>query len=527
MCKLLKVPRSLIYYHIKNRQKENKISEKEVKLENAVIRIFRESRNNYGTRKIKKQLERVGIRASRRKIGKIMKKLALCYILRSLENLCPWPKLIEILYWRLAMKTKHDNIIRLEGYHPTQLKVFFTMVTLYTFYFASNYNLGPATKYIQEELSFTNTEFGVLFTIFTLGFGLGQFVAGFLGDRYNPKMLMLFGAIGSIMANISFALSSNMSLFSLFWGINAVSLAMGWSPGCSILFRWIPQKRWGLFMGFFDAFAFLGGIIIYPIAGFSIYYFGWRSVFFISPGLLFAWTIMFFFVVKSNPQDAGLAVEWTTDSLSHNSNPVCLKDYLKVLTNPTINLICVTAICSQFVRWGLVNWVIKILTESTAIGGYGLSLIIAASIASSMHWGGAFFSIFMGYVSDIVFRGSRWQTITLGFALSGVSLIIVYFTGPTIIYIKGGTIILTILLFISGGCIQGVQAPIFNLPGDILGVRLGGTGVGVINGWSYIGASFAGSALGFMMDQFSLTSGILIMAIISLVGAIIITFVKR
>jgi putative transposase len=54
MCKLLKVPRSLVYYHINTRQKASKISEEEVKLENAVIRIFRESRNNYGTRKIKK-----------------------------------------------------------------------------------------------------------------------------------------------------------------------------------------------------------------------------------------------------------------------------------------------------------------------------------------------------------------------------------------------------------------------------------------------------------------------------------------
>src|SRR5690606_11616278 len=77
MCKLLKVPRSLVYYHINNRQKSNKISKEEVELENAVIRIFRESRNNYGTRKIKKQLEREEIRVSRRRIGQIMKKYSL------------------------------------------------------------------------------------------------------------------------------------------------------------------------------------------------------------------------------------------------------------------------------------------------------------------------------------------------------------------------------------------------------------------------------------------------------------------
>lgn len=423
------------------------------------------------------------------------------------------------------MTKKHGGIIRTEEYHPIQLKVFFTMITLYTFYFASNYNLGPATKYIQSEFLLSNSEFGILFTIFTLGFGLGQFAAGFLGDRYDPKLLMFMGAIGATAANICFGLADSMAAFSVFWGINAVSLSMGWSPGCSILFRWIPRKRWGLFMGLFDAFAFLGGIIIYPIAGFAITYFSWRAAFFISPALLFTWSIVFYIIVKSNPEDAGLTVEWSGDEAPEKR--VDLKDYLKILKSPLMNMICIVAVCSQFVRWGLVNWMIKILTESAATGGYGLALLTAASIASAMHWGGALFSVGMGYVSDTVFRGSRWQTIAIGFVISAASLLLVYFAGAALLTCKGGLAILTILLFLSGGCIQGVQAPIFNLPGDILGSRLGGTGVGVVNGWSYIGASFAGGALGFMMDSFGLTSVILFMAGISVAGAVLIILIKK
>ncbi|MCQ6963920.1 transposase, partial [Methanolobus chelungpuianus] len=56
MCKLLKVPRSLVYYHINKRAESNKISKEEIQLENEIIDIFRKSRNNYGTRKIKKEL---------------------------------------------------------------------------------------------------------------------------------------------------------------------------------------------------------------------------------------------------------------------------------------------------------------------------------------------------------------------------------------------------------------------------------------------------------------------------------------
>ncbi len=419
----------------------------------------------------------------------------------------------------------NSNLIRTDKLHPVQMKVFFTMIALYTFYFTSSYNLGPATKYIQEDFNLTNSEFGILFTIFTLGFGLGQFAAGFLGDRYNPKLLMMIGAVGSIVANVGFGLSNSMTGFCIFWMVNSLALSMGWSPGCSILFKWIPRHRQGLFMGLFDAFAFLGGIIIYPVAGFAITYISWRAVFFIPPALLASWTLVYFFIVKSTPEEKGYVVEWKENDVEERK--ATGKDYLSILRSPLMNLVCLVAICSQFVRWGLVNWIIKILSESPGNGGFGLTLIAAAVIASGMHWGGAFFSIGMGYISDTVFKGSRWQIISIGFLTSAGSLFIVYIAGPGLLGLPFGLPLLALLLFLAGGCIQGVQAPIFNLPGDVLGPNLGGTGVGIVNGWSYLGASFAGGSLGFVMDHYTLTAGLMLMGALSLAGAILAVLIKR
>lgn len=66
MCKVLKLPRSTYYYESKSIESPDEITPK-------VIEIFRVSRNNYGTRKIKVELRKQGITVSRRKIGKIMK----------------------------------------------------------------------------------------------------------------------------------------------------------------------------------------------------------------------------------------------------------------------------------------------------------------------------------------------------------------------------------------------------------------------------------------------------------------------
>ena len=458
------------------------------------------------------------------------------------------------------MLAKDSRILKENEFHPVQLRVFFVMITLYTFYFTCNNNLGVAADRIQQSFDLSNATFGILFTIFTLGFGLGQFFSGYLGDRYSPKLLMFLGAIGATAANIGFGLSSGMKPFAIFWAINAVSLSMGWSPGCSVLFRWIPQKRWGLFMGLFDAFAFLGGIIIYPVAGFAITFLSWRAAFFLPALLLLMWSVVFCIYVKDTPQQYGFTVEWEHSGVSDVKDPapgsgdakdsasdtVCLRDYADVMKHPAILLTALATICSQFVRWGLVNWIIKILITPCSVdapglaesaggglfagsqsGGFGMALMAATIAASAMHWGGAFFSIALGHISDTVFHGSRWQTILMGFLVSTAGLLIIYFWGLRILMLPGGVVILGALLFFAGGCIQGVQAPLFNLPGDILGTRLGGTGVGIVNGWSYLGASFAGISLGAMMDAFGLTSCLLLMAGISLAGAVVTAVLRR
>lgn len=65
MCKVLKISRSLVYYKPKNKRKDKE-------LENHIIRIFKESKNNYGSRKIKVELAKIGYQVSLRRIRKYM-----------------------------------------------------------------------------------------------------------------------------------------------------------------------------------------------------------------------------------------------------------------------------------------------------------------------------------------------------------------------------------------------------------------------------------------------------------------------
>jgi transposase InsO family protein len=70
MCKVLKISRTVYYY------KHKKVVA-DTKLENSVIEIFKKSRNNYGTRKIRVELKKQNIDTSRRRIARIMAKYGL------------------------------------------------------------------------------------------------------------------------------------------------------------------------------------------------------------------------------------------------------------------------------------------------------------------------------------------------------------------------------------------------------------------------------------------------------------------
>ena len=67
MCEILQIPRSTYYYKAKAKPDE-------IELTASIVNIFKASRNNYGTRKIKVKLKDRNIVASRRRIVRIMKQ---------------------------------------------------------------------------------------------------------------------------------------------------------------------------------------------------------------------------------------------------------------------------------------------------------------------------------------------------------------------------------------------------------------------------------------------------------------------
>lgn len=423
-------------------------------------------------------------------------------------------------------QTQEKRVLKATALTLWQIRAFFSMGILYLFYYFCKYNLGVATPEIQEEFGFTSKQFGWVTTIFTLTYAAGQFINGFLGDRYGPKLVMIIGALGGIGANVLFGLSGTLTFFILFWAINAYFSSCGWAPGSRILYNWFPENHWGTWMGVYNALCYTGGALVLTIAGIAVTRWGWRAAFFVAPVFLFAMTIVFLFLGKNSPQDAGLTPEWEEEKPEKPTKRTGAREYWLAFTNLRMNLAYLSGFGASFIRWGIITWMVKILAEPVEKGGFGLSIAAASTITSLAHWGGAFFSLILGVVTDRLFKGSRWQTILIGFVVGSLPLFYIA-KGPAILNYPMGLFLLGVAMFVSGGLIQGIQTPLFDLPGDILGREMGGTGVGIMDGWMYVGASFAGVFLGWWLDSYGLLSGVMLMAVVGVVSGLLAILIRR
>lgn len=81
---------------------------------------------------------------------------------------------------------------------------------------------------------------------FSLGYVLGQFVAGWAADRFGARRPLLFGGLLSALMTVAIASNVPLALFCFFQVLNGFAQGFGW-PAISKLFSiWIPRAEWAV-----------------------------------------------------------------------------------------------------------------------------------------------------------------------------------------------------------------------------------------------------------------------------------------
>jgi MFS transporter, ACS family, glucarate transporter len=172
---------------------------------------------------------------------------------------------------------------------------------------ADRANFGIALPYMKKEFHITNTEAGLIVSLFSFAYALVQIPVGMLYRRLGEKASGIFLALCMVFTSLFTALMATTSSV-LLLQLYRIGLGLAEGPlgiGCTnVINRWFPPQEKGLATGLWIAASKLGPLMVPSVCLIVIAIWGWREIFYVFavPGFLFA--ILWIFMVTNSPSES-------------------------------------------------------------------------------------------------------------------------------------------------------------------------------------------------------------------------------
>lgn len=170
--------------------------------------------------------------------------------------------------------------------------------------------LSIAAPSVMKEFSISETEMGVVFSAFLASYTLLMIPGGRWADRYGPRKVFTFFALGSGSATALFSLGAKPGLGALIGIIPAfvvIRIAFGiftspiYPTAGKMSANWFPPSQHARVMGIVNGGAGLGGAVSPLLFSWMIFTFGWRLSFLLAGLATIALGLVWHFSVTDHP----------------------------------------------------------------------------------------------------------------------------------------------------------------------------------------------------------------------------------
>ncbi|NGX50875.1 MAG: Membrane sensor protein UhpC [Chlamydiae bacterium] len=403
-------------------------------------------------------------------------------------------------------------------YRYWRIRVFYSMYIGYALFYFTRKSFVFAMPALISELGFDKSQLGILGTLLAVSYGLSKFFSGVISDKSNLRYFMGLGLILTGVFNIFFGLSSTISLFALFLGLNGLFQGWGSPPCAKLLTYWYSKTERGRWWGVWNTSHNIGGALIPILCAIVIQYFGWRYAMFF-PGVL-AIIVGFFLInrLRDSPRRVGLpSVEKFRndypDEKSKNESEevknISPKEILveHVLKNKAIWILAISFFFVYIIRTAINDWIQLYLMEEK-----GYTIMLAGSCVFWFEIGGIFGSLSAGWLSDTVFKGKRGPVNVLFSIGIILTLLALWFVS------SGSLLLISIVMFSFGFVIFGPQMLIGMAAAELADKEAAGTATGFVGLFAYSGAAVAGWPVGRITQDYGWTGFFVFLAVCSMVA---------
>ncbi len=171
---------------------------------------------------------------------------------------------------------------------------------------ADRANFGIALPYMKKEYGISNTEAGLIVSLFSFAYGFVQIPVGLMYKRLSEKTTGILFSVFMLLTSLFTGLMGTTSSV-LLLQLYRVGLGLSEGPlgiGCTnVINRWFPPEEKGTATGLWIAASKLGPLVVPTVCIIVIQWWGWREIFYVFavPGIFLA--ILWFFLVTNSPTE--------------------------------------------------------------------------------------------------------------------------------------------------------------------------------------------------------------------------------
>ncbi|VVD70175.1 MFS transporter [Pandoraea fibrosis] len=269
--------------------------------------------------------------------------------------------------------------------------------------------LSIAMPFITKDFHLTPGEKGLIFSAFSVGYALFNFLGGYFADRFGGKRVLSVSMAGwSLACGLTAAVSG-------FWSMLAVRIAFGAGEGPNsatankVVNTWFPIKERASAAGINQAGGPIGGAIAGPVIGFLALSFGWRASFLVMAVLGLAWAIAWHRLSAETPAQHPKVGKEELAEINEGQEVVVAAEgakvsILEVITTRAVLMTGISLFCYNYILFFFITWFPSYLVDAKGISLKDMSLV------SSLPWvTGALGFLSGGFLVDAIFRRTGKQ----------------------------------------------------------------------------------------------------------------------
>jgi len=369
---------------------------------------------------------------------------------------------------------------------------------IYFISYISRINFGAVIVEMVNAEGFAKSDISLAITFAFITYGAGQLVSGFLGDRINPKHLMLGGLLVTASMNLLIPFCPNTTYMVAVWSVNGFAQSFMWPPLVKIMTMLFDDDTYRTATVRVSWGSSAGTIAVYIIAAICSSTVGWKGVFYISAIACVVMSVIWMVSLRNTDTSIAKKAEVKEKNSAKGTHPFSAFAILAIV---------IGIVCQGSLRDGITTWMPTFIADTYDLGS---SISILTGIILPI------FSILCFNIT----LSLRNKLINNELLLAGYIFLVGVVSAVLLLLASSLNAALSVFLMaVLTGSMHGVNLLLVCMVPSYFANA--STASGALNAFTYVGSAISTYGIALLSENYGWSTTIFAWAVIAAIGTVV------